>query len=148
MENQMNSEDAQQLYLLSVFHFVFGGLLALFSCLPLIHVVIGILMVSGKFLEGAEGTNAPDAAFGWIFVVMGSFFILCGWVISAFVIIAGVKLRKRRNRIFCMVIGAIECMFMPFGTVLGVFTLIALNKESIKQTYGQPVVEAVDDASV
>jgi hypothetical protein len=71
----MNSEDAQQLDLLSVFHFVFGGLLALFSCLPLMHVVMGLLIVSGKFFEGTDGTHPPDAAFGWIFVVMGSFFI-------------------------------------------------------------------------
>ena len=28
-----------------------------------------------------------------------------------------------------------ECMFIPFGTVLGVFTLIALNKDSIKEIF-------------
>jgi hypothetical protein len=77
----------------------------------------------------------------------GVVFHLCGWAISVFIIIAGVKLRKRRNRMFCMVIGAIECMFMPLGTVLGVFTLIVLNKESIKQTYGQPIVEVSNETS-
>jgi len=137
----MNSEDAKQLDLLSIFHFVLGGILALFSCFPFMHVIMGVLIVSGKFFEGTESSQPPPNAFGWIFIIMGSLFILCGWTLSVFIIIAGFKLKKRRNRMFCMVIGAIECVFMPFGTVLGVFTLIALNKESIKQTYGQSIVE-------
>jgi hypothetical protein len=30
----------------------------------------------------------------------------------------------------------IECMFMPFGTVLGVFTIITLTREPVKQLFG------------
>jgi hypothetical protein len=52
-------------------------------------------------------------------------------------IIAGRKLKSRKSRTFCMVIAGIECMFIPFGTVLAVFTLIALNKESIKEIFAQ-----------
>jgi len=137
----MNSEDAKQLDLLSIFHFVLGGILALFSCFPFMHVIMGVLIVSGKFFEGTDGGHPPPNTFGWIFIIMGSLVILCGWTLSVFVLIAGFKLKKRKNRMFCMVIGAIECVFMPFGTVLGVFTLIALNKDSIKQTYGQSLVE-------
>ena len=35
----------------------------------------------------------------------------------------------------CLVVGALECMMMPFGTVLGVFTLIALTKPSVKALF-------------
>lgn len=35
-------------------------------------------------------------------------------------------------------IAGLECIFMPFGTVLGVFTLIALNKDSIKEMFSPP----------
>jgi hypothetical protein len=33
------------------------------------------------------------------------------------------------------VIACIECLFMPFGTILGVFTLIVLSRESVKKLF-------------
>ena len=42
---------------------------------------------------------------------------------------------KRRKRMFSYVMAAILCAFMPFGTVLGVFTLIVLGRESVRQLY-------------
>jgi len=32
--------------------------------------------------------------------------------------------------------GAVDCMFMPFGTVLGVFTIIVLQKEAVRRLFG------------
>ncbi len=135
----MNNEDAKQLDLLAVFHYVVGGIMAFFSCMPFMHVFMGLAMVSGKFFENADGSAPPDAAFGWIFVIMGSMFILFGWAISICIIVAGRKLKHRKSRMYCMVVAGIECMFMPFGTVLGVFTLIALNKESVQEIFAQAV---------
>lgn len=34
-----------------------------------------------------------------------------------------------------MVVAGLECMFMPFGTVRGVSTLITLNRGSVRATY-------------
>ena len=137
----MNKEDSRQLDLLATFHYVVGGVMALFSCFPFIHVFMGLAIALGKFGEIAgESPQSGDTVFGWIFVVMGSIFILLGWAVSICIIIAGRKLRQRKSRMYCMVVAGIECMFMPFGTVLGVFTLIALNKDSIKETYAPSVV--------
>jgi hypothetical protein len=33
----------------------------------------------------------------------------------------------------------IECLFLPFGTILGVFTIIVLSRESVKELFGAPV---------
>lgn len=134
--NQMNNEDAGQLDLLAVFHYVVGGIMALFSCMPLMHVFMGLMMVSGAFFEETEG-SPPPPVIGWMFIIMGSVFILFGWATSLCIIVAGRKLKQRKSRIYCMVVAGIECMFMPFGTVLGVFTLVALNKDSIKDSYAQ-----------
>ena len=135
----MNNEDTKQLDLLSIFHYVVGGVMALFSCMPFLHVLMGLAIVFGKFGASTESSNQiPDAVFGWIFVIMGSVFILLGWAISICIILAGRNLKRRSNRMFCMVVAGIECMFMPFGTVLGVFTLIALNKDSIKEIFAPP----------
>ncbi|QBG45927.1 hypothetical protein EGM51_00310 [Verrucomicrobia bacterium S94] len=130
----MNHEEAKQLNILAVFHYVAGGITALFSCIPFIHVFMGLAIISGKFFEETDG-NPPPAQIGWLFVIMGSIFILTGWLTAISMIVAGRKLSQRKNRMYCMVIAGIECMFMPFGTVLGVFTLIALNKESIRDAF-------------
>jgi len=136
----MNNEDIRHLDLLSIFHYIFGGITALFSCMPIIHVFIGLSMVSGKLFEENNGSE-PPAFIGWFFVILGAVFIVLGLSIAVCMIVAGGKLKKRKNRIFCMVIAGIECMFMPFGTVLGVFTLIVLNKESIQEIFAQPSTE-------
>ena len=98
------------------------------------HVFMGLMMVSGKFFGETDG-SPPPVGFGWIFVIMGSVFILIGWTISICIIVAGRKLKQRKGQMYCMIVAGIECMLMPFGTVLGVFTLIVLNRESVKQTY-------------
>jgi hypothetical protein len=42
-----------------------------------------------------------------------------------------------KNRMYCMVVAGIECIFMPFGTILGVFTLITLTKDSVKGIFAE-----------
>lgn len=124
-------EDENNLNLLAVFHYVVGGLTGLFACFPLIHVAIGLAFVFGQF----DGKNPPPPLVGWIFVILGGTFILCGWALALAVVIAGRKLKKRRSWTYCIVLGALECMFMPFGTVLGAFTIIVLMKDSVKELF-------------
>ncbi|MEI8123496.1 MAG: hypothetical protein WCI20_15850 [bacterium] len=133
----MSNEDIKHVELLSLFHYIVGGITAFFSCIPFIHVAIGLAMLSGKMFR--EGHGAPPPAFiGWLFIIMGSVFIVLGWSMAICIIIAGRQLKRHRNRMFCMVVAGLECMFMPFGTILGVFTLIALNKDTIKEMFTPP----------
>ena len=74
---------------------------------------------------------------GWIFVVMGAFFIVCGLTFAGFVLAAGRCLARRKAYTFCLVMGCVECLFMPFGTVLGVFTILVLNRASVKKMFPQ-----------
>jgi hypothetical protein len=38
--------------------------------------------------------------------------------------------------LYCLVVAGIECIFMPFGTVLGVFTIIVLMRPSVRNLFG------------
>jgi hypothetical protein len=124
------TEDERQLDLLSTFHYIVGGIAALFACFPLIHVAIGLMMVFSDF-----NGDAPPPFFGWLFVGLGGMFILLGWAIAVLIIIAGKKLRKRTSRTYCLVVGGLECLMMPFGTILGVFTIITLTKDSVRKLF-------------
>ena len=125
------SQDEKYLNLLSIFHFIFGGLKILFSCIFLIHVVIGIAMLCGAI----DGNDPPPRFLGLFFVLFGSGFILVGWIIATLMIILGAKLRSRTSRTFCFVVAGIECISMPFGTILGVLTIVLLMKDSVKALF-------------
>ena len=126
------NQDVEHLKLLSIFHYIVAGVFGLFSLFPLIHVGVGLAVVSGAF---EDGSNSPPSWFGWIFVVAGSVFITIGLAVSVCVGIAGRKLGRHESHMFCIVIACIECLFAPFGTTLGVFTLIVLLRPSVKELF-------------
>lgn len=128
------NEDREYLRLLSIFHYVVGGLAALFACFPIIYIAVGVLAVYAPGTMDAEGDALP-ALFGWVFIVVGAGLMLLGWAFVVFTIITGRYLARQVHYMFCMVMAAIECIFMPFGTVLGVFTIIVLARPSVKKMF-------------
>jgi hypothetical protein len=137
--DSQRSKDEEHLNLLATFHFVVAALGALFACVPFIHVGMGIMiLIHPQAFSGGNGP-APPAFMGLFFIVLGGVFILLGWAMAICTFISGRFLRQRRNRMFSFIVAAILCMFMPFGTVLGVFTIIALSKDSVRGLYGEQV---------
>src|SRR5688500_269145 len=118
--------DLEHLKLLSIFHYVVGGFAGLFSLFPVVHLFFGIAMLSGGF----EGDDAGVRAMGWFFVAMALVVILTGLSFAGLIIAAGRYLSRHNHYTFCLVIAAVECAFFPFGTVLGVFTIIVLQRPS------------------
>jgi hypothetical protein len=51
---------------------------------------------------------------------------------AVLVLVAGSFIARRTHYTFCFVAACVECLFMPFGTVLGVFTILVLNRQSVK----------------
>lgn len=129
-----NNTDQRHLELLSIFHYVVGGVMAIFACMPLIHLSIGLAMMSGTI--GNDNGSAPPVWFGMIFAIMGGVFFVIGEAIAALTIYSGRQLKKRTKYMFSFVMGCIMCMFMPFGTILGIFTILVLSRESVKKMYG------------
>jgi len=130
---QLLSSDEQHLKLLSIFHYVAGGLAALFACVPIIHLVVGLFMLIAP--RSVDSSTPPPALFGLIFILFALIIIVAGWSFAALVVISGRFLSRRRHYMFCFVMACVECMFMPFGTVLGVFTLIVLIRQSVKDLF-------------
>jgi len=128
------NDDLEHLRLLSIVHYVVGGLAALCGLFPIVHVTLGVLIVSGAFPD-TQRADFPRV-FGWLFIVMGSCFILVGWAFAVCVLVAGRFLARHTRYTYCLVMAALECCFIPFGTVLGVFTIIVLMRPSVKQLFG------------
>jgi hypothetical protein len=128
------NQDEEHLRLLAIFHYVCAGMAALFACLPIIHLVMGLVMVFAPASFGA-GRNSPPQFIGWFFVVFASAFILAGWTFAVLVAWAGRCLNRRKHYTFCLVMAGVACLFMPFGTVLGVFTIIVLVRPAVKTLF-------------
>ncbi len=134
----MMDQDTEHLRLLSIFHYVVSGITALFACFPCIHLAIGIALVSGA-MNPRPGHEAPPAFVGWFLIAMAAMFILIGWSMALMALLAGRFLARRTHYTYCLVVAAMECLFMPFGTVLGVFTIIVLNRSSVRSLFpGRP----------
>jgi hypothetical protein len=133
------NQDLEHLRLLSIFHYVVAGLAALVFCFPMIHLAVGLMLL---LAPPKMHPPQPDGAemmqvMGIFFVVFASAIILAGWTLATCIFVAGRNLARRRRYTFCLVMAAVTCIFMPFGTVLGVFTLIVLMRPSVKLIFEQ-----------
>jgi hypothetical protein len=134
----MTAQDAEQLRLLSIFQFVYAGLMGLVALIPIIHVSLGVAIVSGALPMGPSGGSAggpPPAVMGWFFIVIGGAIILFGFLTAALNALGALFLRRHTHRTFCMVVAAVDCLNMPLGTALGVFTLIVLGRPGVRAEF-------------
>lgn len=161
----------EHLRLLSIFHYVVGGLGYLVSLFPIIHLAVGISFLvmpermpgvppsppPSEALERAEPVESaepgpgavpqmedvfPMRLFGLMFTVIPAIMIVMGFVLSTLIIIAGRRLAAYRSHTYCLAMAGIECLFMPFGTVLGVFTILTLIKPEARHLFGLPPMGA------
>jgi hypothetical protein len=120
------AKTAEHLRLLGIFHYILGGLGIPLSFLPLLHAVVGfVMMVEG---EAPPFLGAAMMGFAGLFILIGLI-----WALGQ--IAAGYHLRARGCYTFCFVVACIECLSVPLGTVLGIFTIVTLSKDEAKALF-------------
>jgi hypothetical protein len=128
------NQDQEHLRLLSIFHYVMAGFACLLPLFSLIYIGMGAMMLSGKMPSSAPSAHS-DMISGWIFISLGSVFFLMGVVGAILNFLAGRALAKRERRTLCLVVACLNCLHMPLGTLLGVFTLIVLGRPTVKSLF-------------
>ena len=133
--------DEEHVRLLSIFHFVFGGLALFGMGFLCVHYAIMHTIFSNPEMWKSQTQALPPkaflGAFIWFYLFMGVI-LLTGLVLN---VLSGLFLWQKRHRVFSLVIGGLNCLHMPFGTALGVFTIIVLSHESVRELYnGQPAM--------
>ena len=129
----------EQLRILSIFHYVVGGLYAFFGSFGLIYVATGLFFTFAPAAAmSPHAQPAPPAFFGLFFVFFGAIFVLIGWTLGVLTVLSGRNIGQRKKRMFSVVMGCINCIFIPFGTVLGVFDIILLTRDDVRALYGEP----------
>jgi hypothetical protein len=133
--------DEEHLRLLPVFYWVQGGLMALYSPFALIYVALG---VSVMLIPASDSSGMPPA-FGWLFAGIGGLAFIMIATIATLTILTGFWIRKRKHRIACLVIAAISCLAIPYGTMIGVFTFLVLLRPSVAVLFGSPSAEVTSE---
>jgi Na+-driven multidrug efflux pump len=128
--------DADHLRLLSIFHFV-GACLAVLGLgfLAIHYLIFHAFLSNPDMWKNQKGGMPPPkeffAMFKWFYVVFAAWF-----VISAVLnVLSGIFIGRRKYRTFSLVVAIINCIHIPLGTVLGVFTIIVLLRPSVLEAY-------------
>ena len=109
--NPPSAEDAANLRLLAVCQIAFGGL----------GLLIGALVAMSM-------TGDPE--FQRLVLVLLSADLFC--------VLSGICMFLVRFRIFSMVVAAITCVVFPVGTIMGIWALIVLCRDGVKELYKAP----------
>lgn len=139
-QQQQAMVDASHLRLLSIFHYVWGGLCILGGIFMIGYI---FLMRSLMGAAASSGSGAAPPGMDQMFTIIGVIYAVFGvlYIILAICnFLCGKFLSVRKNRTFIMIISGINCLGIPLGTTLGVFTFIVLLRPSVKTEFdsGQP----------
>ena len=137
------NKDAENLRTLAIFHYVVSGLSLLgLGFLGLHYSIMRMVFDNPQMWEKAKSPPPFNPAeffhlFQWFYLLFGVLIVVSGIL----TLMAGRYIHRRVNRTFSIVIAGFNCLHFPFGTLLGVFTLIVLTKDSVMRLYTEAAAE-------
>jgi hypothetical protein len=133
--DQQRWRDEEHLRILSIFHFIVGGFAALFLPLLCLHFVLFIIVVANASAFPA-GNEQPFPREMMYFLI--PFYFTAGLVTAVYAggnLLTGWFLRRKTHRVFSFVVAGLDCLQIPWGTILGVFTIVVLARPSVRRLY-------------
>lgn len=121
--------------ILAVFHYVNGGLAAIFCLAALGFLCIGLGAATSW---GNEWQPEPGCS---ILAVMILVLILLGGY-AVLNLLAARAIQTRSGYVLCLLTSAVNCLNIPLGTLLGIFTLVLLADPEVR-----PLFEGQGEAS-
>lgn len=92
------NNDRKHLRLLSIFHYIVGGVIAFFSLIFLGHFFIGISMITSPESFPMEPSGElPPKAFGYLFAALGATTVLLGEALAISAIFSGRFLSRHKK---------------------------------------------------
>jgi hypothetical protein len=142
-------KDKEHLNLLSIFYFITAGL----AIAGIIFLFLYFSFLKGFILNrhhinqmsnivitfqenSARGADREIPAEFYNIIALVFYFIGGIMVVNALLnLLTGFFLRQRKHRVFCIIIGTLNCLHVPIGTALGAFTIAVLTRDSVKQLF-------------
>ena len=143
----------ERLRLLSIAYCISGALGAVFVSFLLIHLCVftaisfmpesafqskgnqhSTTQSSPQSVQKTPSAGPPVIIFRVVAGVIGVV-ILCGWTLGGLTFYAGRCIAKRRNRTFVLVMAGVNCIWIPYGLLLGIATFLALGSADARVEY-------------
>lgn len=130
MESEVQTNN---LHLFKILFIIKGILSLLLSFLPILYFFIGTWMFTSAGMD-----KDADIAGGIMMFISGSIFL---FLISLGIttILAGKYLGEQRRYNFVLVMAIINCLTGILGILLGIFSIIELNKPHVRKLFGKTV---------
>jgi len=135
--NKEVNQDSEHLKILSICFYVLSGLTLFPVLFGVLYIVLGVFFGVALSAEPHRANEPPPALFGGFFVVFGLIFAVVFGALGGLILLAGRNLSKRKSYTFCFVIACLICLWMPLGTILGVFTIVVLTRDSVKAIFNE-----------
>jgi hypothetical protein len=126
--------DEEHLRLLSIAHYIAAGFNALFALIGFAYgSFFSILLrnIPNNASSGFESGFDPALIFG----TLGGLFGVAMLLGAAAEFWVGRSLTKREGHTFCVVVSAFDCLSVPYGTLLGVASLVVLERPTVKALF-------------
>ena len=128
--------DGDHLRLLAIFHFTFAGLATVGVTFLAAHYLVmrTVLTAAASAPEAADASLPPDQVIGFLTPIytFGSVALIAMITLN---VLAGRSLLTDRRYTLCLITAGLNCLSAPFGTALGVFTFIVLNRPTVRQRF-------------
>ncbi len=135
--------DEEHLKLLSICYMISAAISACFSMMGLMYAGMGAVVNEAIKRAPEIATNTanapPPELIGWIFGAIGAAVFLILITMAGLQLGVALSPKKRKARTFCMVVAAFECLGVPYGTLLGIFTFIVLGRDSVTRLFDATV---------
>ena len=157
VERQIIAGD--RLWLLSLAYYISGAIGAAFVSFLLIHFVffLGFSFVPASQWNapaptpgsaqhasastipsaspGSSSSQPPPAIMFRIVAGVIGLIIICGWTLGALTAYAGHCIKKRKHKRFIYIMAGINCIWIPYGTVLGIATILLFQWPEVQAEF-------------
>ncbi len=141
-QSSLTPEDQQHLSALVILHYIYAGLMVLpfFCCTGWGILTLSAVPTLPPPESPPPGTDPAAYKAGYnIGIFIATSFPCC---MAVFIIalafasfLAGKRLSQHRKAGYCNVISCINCLNIPLGTALGIFTLMVLSRPTVKAVF-------------
>lgn len=130
--------DEEHLRLLAFFHYISGGITVAFSLFFGVWIVFMAAMFAFMPVPPVNPghptpppLHGPPAMMFWIF---GTLLVL-GLGYGVLEIVSGRWISRKTKRVGSLIVAIPRLLFLPYGLILSILTLMVLERPSVKQLY-------------
>lgn len=138
MANTTLEQKKNYLDVLAVFHYVYGGFSLLVTLLAL-----GFMGIA--FGASSEWGRHWDPTAGCILLIVFLFVLVLAGGVSVLNLLTGRALQTRRGYVLSLVTAGVNCLNVPLGTLLGIFTLVLLSDPAVRPLFDDHEPTALPD---